>query len=323
MDTTAATTTDAPGATTTDVSGATTADVPGTTAGEAVAGPPQPGRALPLAGTINLRDIGGYRTADGGRVRWRTLLRSGALRGLDGSGQAVLAQLGLRTIVDLREDAEVAHDPDRLGRLAVEHRRVPIYTTPATRTTVETTAGTDSAATTDTAGDGEAVAAGAAAGLAAVHAAGAGGDLRAIYDYTVDQRGERLSAAVLALAAPGALPAIVHCSAGKDRTGLVIALVLDLAGVPAEVIAEDFALTADFLRDEAAAAVQQMSAQSSANGAELPAALLASPPELIQHALDRIHTGHGDARGYLLAHGATAHALDRLVVPVDRPAVGA
>ncbi|WP_051054225.1 tyrosine-protein phosphatase [Frankia sp. QA3] len=68
-----------------------------------------------------------------------------------------------------------------------------------------------------------------------------------MFDFAVDQRGSRLTAAVVALAAPGALPAIVHCSAGKDRTGLVIALVialvLDLAGVPAEVIAEDFALT--------------------------------------------------------------------------------
>ncbi|WP_261568918.1 tyrosine-protein phosphatase [Frankia gtarii] len=300
--------------TATDTVGATdTTDTTDTT-GEAVAGSPQPRRDLPLAGTINLRDVGGYRTADGGRLRWRTLLRSGALRGLDGSGQAVLAQLGLRTVVDLREDAEVTHDPDRLGRLAVEHRRVPIYTVPATRAAVEAAAG-------------EPVAAGAAAGLATVHAAGAGGDLRAIYDYTVDQRGERLTAAVLALAAPGALPAIVHCSAGKDRTGLVIALVLDLAGVPAEVIAEDFALTAHFLRDEAAAAVQRMSARASTDGAELPAALLASPPELIRHALDRIHARHGDARGYLLAHGATVHALDRLVdalvAPAARPAAGA
>nr|WP_261560559.1 tyrosine-protein phosphatase [Frankia tisae] len=295
-------------ATDTDTVGATD------TTGEAVAGSPQPRRDLPLAGTINLRDVGGYRTADGGRLRWRTLLRSGALRGLDGPGQAVLAQLGLRTVVDLREDAEVTHDPDRLGRLAVEHRRVPVYTVPATRAAAPAMAG-------------EPVSAGAAAGLAAVHAAGAGGDLRAIYDYTVDQRGERLAAAVLALAAPGALPAIVHCSAGKDRTGMVVALVLDLAGVPAEVIAEDFALTADFLRDEAAAAVQKMSARASTDGAELPAALLASPPELIRHALDRIHASHGDARGYLLAHGATAHALNRLVdalvVPADRPVVGA
>lgn len=272
---------------------------------EAIAAPPTR-RGLPLPGTINLRDVGGYPAADGRTVRWRTLLRSGALRGLDGRGRAVLAQIGLRTVVDLREDAEVEHDPDALGRLPATHRRVPIFTLPAAaQAAVGRVADGD--------GAGESAAVGAAAGMAAVRAAGADGDLASVFDFAVDQRGSRLTAAVVALAAPGALPAIVHCSAGKDRTGLVVALVLDLAGVPTEVIAEDFALTSYFLRDEAAAAVLRMSARTSADGAAVAPAMLASPPELILRALDRIHAGFGDTRSYLLAHGATAHALDRLV----------
>ncbi|WP_462187127.1 tyrosine-protein phosphatase [Frankia sp. CcWB2] len=260
-----------------------TAASTGTAPGAGDGGAPQARRALSLPGTINLRDVGGYPTVHGRSLRWRTLLRSGTLRGLDGRGQAILAQIGLRTVIDLREDTEVAHDPDQLGRLAATHRRVPVYTLPVDR---HQTAG----------------------------------DLRSLYDHVVDHRGDRLTAAMLALAAPGALPAIVHCSAGKDRTGLVIALALDLAGVPAEVIAQDFALTSYFLRDEAAAAVQRISALMSTDGEELPASLMASPPDLILHALGRIHARHGDTHTYLLAHGATAHALDRLVEALLVPA---
>ncbi len=270
-------------------------------------------RRVPLpSGPINLRDVGGYPTADGRTVRWRTLLRAGSLHGLDSRGRAVLAQIGLRTVVDLREDAEVTRAPDQLGRLAVEHRRIPVYTLPVTRQR-----------TADD-GAGGSASVGSFTATEAIRAASASGDLGSIYDHIVDHLGARLTAAVLALAAPDALPAIVHCSAGKDRTGLVIALVLDLVGVPAEVIAQDFALTSYFLRDEAAATVQRMSSWLSAEGTPLPPALLDSPPELILRSLARIRTSHGGTRAYLLAHGATGHALDRLVeallVPADTPA---
>ncbi|SNQ47906.1 Protein tyrosine/serine phosphatase (fragment) [Frankia canadensis] len=111
----------------------------------------------------------------------------------------------------------------------------------------------------------------------------------------------------------------MHCSAGKDRTGLVIALVLDLAGVPTDVIAEDFALTARYLDGEAGAAVRRLSAHMSPDGAELPESVMACPPELIVRSLERVRSRHGDSRGYLLAHGTTPHALDRLVDALVQP----
>lgn len=72
-----------------------------------------------------------------------------------------------------------------------------------------------------------------------------------LYRRIVDHRGVHLTGAVRALAAPGALPAVVHCSAGRDRTGLVAALVLSVVGVPYDEIAEDYARTADLLQGEA------------------------------------------------------------------------
>ena len=64
-----------------------------------------------------------------------------------------------------------------------------------------------------------------------------------VYQYLIEERGDQLGRAVSALAAPGALPALVHCAAGKDRTGIVIGLVLAVLGVPDDIIAAEDMLT--------------------------------------------------------------------------------
>ena len=76
-------------------------------------------RALPLPGTYNVRDAGGYRTDDGGTVRRGLLIRADGLAGLDDAGRAQLAELGVRTVIDLREGAELEVAPDALGDLPV------------------------------------------------------------------------------------------------------------------------------------------------------------------------------------------------------------
>src|ERR1700730_18336008 len=70
-------------------------------------------RRLPLQGVVNFRDLGGYSTADGRAVRWGQVFRSDALCGLTDSDLVVLADLGLRTVCDLRSEAERAHMPNR------------------------------------------------------------------------------------------------------------------------------------------------------------------------------------------------------------------
>jgi protein-tyrosine phosphatase len=266
---------------------------------------PAPGadRVLGLAGSLNLRDVGGYPAADGRRIRRRTLLRSAAMHGLGDQARAVFAQLPVRTVIDLREDAEAGQEPNALGRLPISTKRIPIFSdgpvqapSPAGRTTPG-----------DEPGSGAAAADGARAALAA----GAGTTLGDIYDFILDNRGARLTAAVLELAVPGALPAIVHCSAGKDRTGLTIMLVLGLVGVRDDVIAADYAMSAALLGEEVQAALRRL-AGAGAGDAELPADLLSSPPELILRSLAKVRASHGGARGYLLAHGAPAERLDAL-----------
>lgn len=281
-------------------------------------------RVLRLAGSLNLRDVGGYPAADGRRVRRRALLRSAAMHGLGDQARAVFAQLGVRTVVDLREQGEATREPDALGRLPITSRWIPIFSDGTGATVLPTPAPADGAG--DTApGSGAA----AAEGARAAQAAGAGMTLESVYEFILDNRGDRLTVAVLALAEPDALPAIVHCSAGKDRTGLTIMLVLDLLGVPDEVIARDYAMTAELLGEEAQAAIRRLTVATAGNDPDkVPGDLMASPPELILRSLARVRARHGSARGYLRAHGATDAALDALTEallvtdtpPTDTPA---
>jgi len=230
-----------------------------------------PQRRLEATGVLNLRDVGGYPAA-AGPVPWGRLLRSDALHRIDAAGVARLASIGVRTVVDLRTNVEAEHAPSALGGLSARREHISLLQ-----------------------GD-----------LASLPA-----DLPAIYRYLIEDRGPAIAAAIGVLAAPGALPALVHCSAGKDRTGIVIALVLDVAGVPDQVIAADYALTARFLDPDAAAAIGHLQS-STGLGESLARPLLGSPPELILDALRRVRAAHGSAEGYLRANGLTTAQLDGL-----------
>jgi protein-tyrosine phosphatase len=229
-------------------------------------------RRIPLPGTVNMRDIGGYPTSDGGTVRWRTLLRSDALSRLDDTGRAALAGFGVRTVVDLRTSEEAENAPSALDGAGVAVFHVPL--------------------------------------LRAEDFDGLPPELAEVYRRMVDYRGEALAEAIGTLATAGALPGLVHCSAGKDRTGLVVALVLDLLGVPDEIIAADYATSAENLDTEAARVVSQI--QAITGGYPVDLGLLGSPPELILEALARVRGHAGSVASYLVGHGLPRDAIERL-----------
>jgi protein-tyrosine phosphatase len=230
------------------------------------------GRRIKLAGLFNLRDLGGYPTA-GGSLPWRTLLRSDSLHQLDADGVATLSALGLRTIVDLRTHAEAEIAPSPVGWLSARSSHISIL---------------------------------------------GGGDLQslplelpAIYQYVVDECGDAIAGAIKLLCSADAYPALVHCSAGKDRTGIVISMVLAVLGVPDELIAADYALSGSYLDPANTAAIGQLQAGTGL-GEELTGSLLGSPPALILTVLDRARTAHGTVDNYLLAHGLTSADLAAL-----------
>jgi protein-tyrosine phosphatase len=230
------------------------------------------GRRIELGGTLNLRDLGGYPVAGGGFVRWRTLLRSDALHKLDSAGVTTLSELGLRTVVDLRTQLEAETAPSALESLQVHLAHISILS-----------------------GDMESLPL----------------ELEAIYRYMIAECGDAIGAAIKELCAADALPALVHCSAGKDRTGVVIALVLAALGVPDQVIAADYALSSVYLDPDRTPAIGQVQAATGL-GDGLTRQLMTSPPALILDTLARVRAVSGSVAGYLRDHGLEPDDLARL-----------
>jgi protein-tyrosine phosphatase len=234
-------------------------------------------RRIPIAGTWNVRHVGGYATADGRTTRPYTLIRGDALHRLDDDGRAQLRSLNVQTVIDLRRDTERDMHPDLLDDVGARVVNLPLFD----------------------AGRG----------------AGATGDLEltleGIYRMLVDDRGPAIAEVIRELAAPGALPAVVHCSVGKDRTGVIIALVLSVVGVPDDVIALDFAATGLFLSDEDRAAMVTLIASYGMEESQA-AQLMSSDPVLITEVLASVRRHHGSVVSYLLGHGVTSDDIDAL-----------
>ncbi|WP_129837889.1 tyrosine-protein phosphatase [Streptomyces sp. RFCAC02] len=239
---------------------------------------------LPLAGTHNVRDTGGL-PAEGGTIRTGHLLRGDALHRLDDEGRALLARLGLRTVLDLRDRSERDRAPDRLDGLDAAYVSVAVL------------------------GD-------------RLHDQGSGDlDLDEVYRWLVEDHADRLGSAVAALCAPGALPAIAHCSAGKDRTGVVVALVLSVLGVGDDDIVTDYTASEALLSGAFLDDIREHFADAGIP-AGLARAATAAPAELIRTTLVRVRAGHGTVRAFLLAHGVTPEGLDRLRAALVEPEPG-
>jgi protein tyrosine/serine phosphatase len=169
---------------------------------------------LDLQGTANTRDIGGL-PAGGGRIRRRLLIRSDNLQDLTPADIQVLTdEVGVRTILDLRTDAERADEGPAPLNAREDVVHFPLSFIPEN----ELRRLNASVVLPDRWEDG---------------AVGA-------YLHYVRDRPESFAAAVRRLADPAAGAAIVHCAAGKDRTGLLVAVVLDVLGTDRELIAADY-----------------------------------------------------------------------------------
>jgi protein-tyrosine phosphatase len=166
-------------------------------------------RLIALEGAVNFRDLGGYITEDGQRTRWRLLFRADGLSELTEPDLDIVRELGIRTVVDLRSGQEVEQ-----SRFNVEAHPVTFHHFPFIKAL-------------PSAEDFEQ----------------APGFLGTQYTSMLDEATPQIVGALSALAAPGALPAVFHCTAGKDRTGLLSALVLSLLGVPEETVVADYALS--------------------------------------------------------------------------------
>ena len=139
------------------------------------------------------------------------------------------------------------------------------------------------------------------------------------YELMLVEGAPRFAAAFDLLADLGSLPAVFHCAAGKDRTGLLAALVLAVLGVDAESIVEDYALTQDVMHLIVARMLERHPERVETIGV-VPAGFFAASPEAMWHVLARLTYLHGSVRNYVRNLGVSADVIESLegalVVPV-------
>ncbi|HKQ42589.1 MAG TPA: tyrosine-protein phosphatase [Pseudonocardia sp.] len=234
-------------------------------------------RWMRFEGLDNVRDVGGLPLRDGGRTRSGVLLRSAALHWATAADvRRLVDEFGLRLVLDLRTPREIDRDgPTPIAAAGVE--TVALNFIGASRELPETGDDTDPL-------------------------------LRNYLGYLDDQPANIVEA-VRRLAAPDAGPALVHCAAGKDRTGVLVAMVLEVAGVERAAVVEDYALSS--------AQIEALFRRwTTASGEPMPAAEDLRPhhprAEVMEAVLERLDTAHGGAAGWLVERGLDEAALERL-----------
>ena len=228
----------------------------------------------------NLRDLGGLRTGDGRRVRTGRVLRSASPFFVDASQARMLVEeLGVRTRVDLRSDVEIGECPnEHVAGLDHAVHHLPLRAGGAWEHRV------------DPVDPSEAVA--------------------AHYARYLEHSPDSITSIVRLAADAARTPMLVHCSAGKDRTGVVVALMLSAVGVTAEQVVADYARTRDDL-EPMLAQLRSLDAYRARLDA-LPEESLTAEPRTMEIFLARLEEEHGGARGYLARHGAGADVLGAL-----------
>ena len=239
-------------------------------------------RALSWDGCANVRELGGLPTADGRTIRPGALVRSDRASRLTEQGWASLLEHGVTTIVDLRADEERLEDPPRELPIAVRH--VSLFG----QWDHDYFAALDER----------------------LKHLPPNEQLREFYLESLERYRGQVSLAVEAFAdaPPGGV--LVHCAAGKDRTGLVVALLLRLSGVPVDAVVDDYA--------ESEANLEALTAAWAAEAATEEErlqriALNRTPREAMYEVLAALDERYGGVRGYLLHAGCTPELLERAV----------
>ena len=239
--------------------------------------PTKPTRVLDVEGAYNVRDLGGYRTADGRTTRWRAFLRADSLHNLSESTKSALIEYGVRTVIDLRRTNETVDTPNALADMddiqyfhlnMIGDTNPPGYIAPPP----------DEWTTPELTSD--------------------------IYRVLLDQRQEVISETLVTLANSKGHTAIYHCAAGTDRTGIISALLLGLADVPNETIIADYALSAHGLRNKLLAEGIPDYLASQDFTLDDPPVLLA-PPLAMERTLRHLNDQYGGIEPYVLHIGLT------------------
>ena len=236
-------------------------------------------RLVPFEACFNFRDLGGYSTIDGRRIRQGVLYRADSLHRLTDADVRAFHELGLRAVIDLRSAAEI----DDFGRFrwAVDERPTWHHVPMIDEVLLRVGAGSPPPASTQSPAD-------------------AYGNIVA--------GGTSVARVFGLLATADQLPAVFHCTSGKDRTGIIAAMVLDLLGVPDSVIAVDYAITNE-TRRRSTAWIEENEPAFAAFLALIPEARRHVDPQHILGFLDQLRDRHGSIEGFLVGVGVHPDAL--------------
>lgn len=209
------------------------------------------------------------------------MFRADGLSQLTADDLDALRPVGLRTVVDLRTATEL----EERGRFPVEHHPVRFHHL----SVMDETWDIDQARVED---------------LPPAEF------LHRQYSKMLADSGDRFAAALTVLADTDGVPAVFHCAAGKDRTGLLAALVLGAVGVGRDTIVEDYALTQAAM--EHLLSVAAADPEKSARLAGIPATFFSAEPEGMARTLDDIERRHGTVRDYVRFIGVADDVVEHL-----------
>ncbi|MEO4001986.1 tyrosine-protein phosphatase [Mesorhizobium sp. CAU 1732] len=230
-------------------------------------------RHFAVPGTFNIRDLGGYAAATG-QTRWRRLLRADGLHRLDAAGMAILTDAGVTTVIDLRRDDELESHPNPFSaNPAVAYHHVSLFDRLA-----------PSAMVADV--------------------------LHDLYVQALTTRQSAIAEILTVIADAPEGVVMFHCTAGKDRTGLVAMLMLLLAGVEHKIILEDYARTGEMI----APMIEEIIADATSRGVDIETfrPLLACSPDTMAATLAHLSDSHGTIEAYLSEIGLSPDTIVRL-----------
>jgi protein-tyrosine phosphatase len=260
---------------------------------------PDPRRHVSIDGAKNIRDLGGYLTSEGGSVRWGIIFRADNVGSLKPRSQTALTQYGIRTVIDLRRDSQI----EALGNVFAARPDVTFYHHPMV---------TD--ATDEEMMEASMVARKWIQRMEDLE----GPQLRAAnYCMRLDTRQEAIRETLSTLASLGTLPALFHCQAGKDRAGIMAALVLGIARVTNKTIVEDYELSGYYrwrgsLLESGAIDPDKNNWREADEDPEYEAFRLDSPAETMVEVLQYLEDKYGGIEGYVKEIGVRKEEIRAL-----------
>jgi protein-tyrosine phosphatase len=241
-------------------------------------------RELAWEGLLNVRDLGGHRTEDGAETKYGSVVRADSIRRLTDAGWQALLDYGIRTVVDLRGDYEMNEDPP--AHMDVEVVHVPFMeATEAEFAEMQEEVNAASDAAPDVATS-----------------------TRDVYLIFLERFKRNVAAGIRAVADAPEGGVVVHCVGGKDRTGLLTAFLLHLAGVGVEEIAADYALSEQRLRPRHAEWFAKAETEAEL---ERLKRIAQTPAKSIVGVFEELERRYGSVEAYLRAGGLTDEDIER------------